>query len=212
MVVVLVGLFVFYETHHGVAYRSLATLRAAQHVQHVQPPALPANFTSLTGPDQLVILINDERVARGLAPGLVSFSHQRLLTAALAAGRDPVPVRNVPGVTSVDTIWGWSSIDGGSSPTLTAAALEYIMYSWVYHDGWLGSLAATSNIDCTSPIANGCNGHRDAILSPDVPGATLVIIPGVAAAANGPNPGTSAVAELIWTNDPSQFNPTAPVT
>ena len=106
-----------------------------------------------------------------------------------------------------DTIWGWSSLSSVNNTAKMGVAIEYIDYSWVYNDAWNGSLALTTNSDCTSATSAGCNGHRDAILHPNPKGTTLVIIAAGSSnvIVNGVPGGTSAAAELVWTTDPSQF-------
>ena len=207
----LVVLSAIYVQRHSLGAQTLGRLEAARSAAGVRPLVLPANFASLTPDEQLVLLINNERLSRGLAPGLVSRVAAPQVMAGLFHGRDPVPLVSLPGIIATDTIWGWSSLDGATSSSVTAAALEYIDYSWVYNDGWNGSLAATTNVDCTGPGAPGCWGHRQAVLSPDLTGATLVIVPGVAYTTQDHQIGTSAAAELIWTTDPRVLAATRPV-
>ena len=67
-------------------------------------------------------------------------------------------------------LWGIST----AAPASNAFDPSTIVDDWVYRDGWQG--AATQNLDCTSPVAPGCNGHRRAVLSSAPrPGAKLAV-------------------------------------
>lgn len=204
----LVVLSVFYQSHHSLNAMTLGRLNAARAHAGLPTLSVPANFVNDTPAQQLAYLIDNERRVHHLGIGEMSSVGHAFVDTSLATGQDPVPFTSLPGVVMVNTIWGWSSIDGLGLPATTVAALEYIDYSWIYDDGWNGSRAATSNIDCTSPHAPACNGHREAILSPDIPGATLIIVPGVAYTTAAGQMGTAAAAELIWTTQPQLFSPT----
>lgn len=104
------------------------------------PLVLPTNFLALSVPDQVFVLSNLERSARGL-PAMVgtTASLDALARRGAEAGRDP------KGVLSV-----WA---GGYHSALGA------VFTWIYDDGW-----HSPNVDCRSPGGAGCWGHRDAIL------------------------------------------------
>ncbi len=113
---------------------------------------LPNNFTSLTPQEQLLVLVDMERVSRGEAPVLgLSTQLDGDAQQGAAANADPRPTTPVPGATG-GAASNWSA---GISP-LDAN------YHWMYQDGWDGT--TTYNLDCTSPAAPGCWGHRNNIL------------------------------------------------
>ena len=118
--------------------------------QGVGPLRLPSNFDRLSVPDQMLVMIDLERVNRGEVPvaGLTA-PLDRLAQQAAGAGADPD--------IGFGDIW-----EGG--PTSTAEA----DYGWMYDDGYPGI-----NVDCTAPANPACWGHRDVILADDISG-TLV--------------------------------------
>lgn len=113
----------------------------------------PKNFTKLTAAEQLFVLVDIERVARGEAPVVgLSRTVDRWAQAGAKANEDPVPSGHLEGATEQ-----WASNWAAAINTLDAD------YSWMYVDGWDGK-HRTLNFDCTSPKASGCWGHRDNIL------------------------------------------------
>jgi hypothetical protein len=149
------------------AYRNTPTCNAyveraidrARSIEGIAPITLPTNWYSLSVPEQLFVLADLERTARGLPPYLglnrsLSNSAQR---AALT--------QNDPSIASgfaTSPHWGFAStIATGTSTTLEAD------YGWMYDDGWGGSAARTENYSCTSATASGCWGHRDQLLGSD---------------------------------------------
>jgi hypothetical protein len=130
-------------------------LNRAHTVLGIGPYLLPRDFYSLTGSEQLLILCNLDRIAYGLPPvaGL-----SPVLDAVAANGvssdADPDPSALLGSFSS----FGWSSNwAGGYGNALEA------YYAWMYYDGWGGR--RTSNLDCTSPTASGCWGHREDVLA-----------------------------------------------
>lgn len=102
--------------------------------------------------------INAIRRRFGLPAGHATRAYQAIVAAAAQRNADPVaPIQF--GVVEEYGVWGIST---AYDPTI-AEDVSMIVDGWVYHDGWEGS--ATTNLDCTSPTAPGCNGHRRAILS-----------------------------------------------
>jgi hypothetical protein len=120
-------------------------VRAAQ--ENLQPITLPANWTSLTGAEQIFVFTDLELVSRGEAPipNLVS-TYDNLVQAALTNDADPA----IPAGLAGGSVWS-----GYASP-LGA------MLGWEYYDGPGGS-----NFDCTTPTSPGCWGHRDNLLGPN---------------------------------------------
>ena len=116
--------------------------------QGIGPLRLPSNFAQLSVPEQMLVIIDLERVNRGEVPvaGLTA-PLDHLAQQAAATGSDPA--------IGFGDIW-----EGG--PISTAQA----DYGWMYDDGYAGS-----NTGCTAPGSAECWGHRDIILADDVPGA-----------------------------------------
>ena len=115
-------------------------------------------FDTLSVPEQIFVVENLERTARGLAP-FVAMTAQLdgAAQAAADSSSDPSFPQSLTGggpVLAGGGIWA-----GGWSSALAAN------YEWMYQDGWGGSSLSTLNINCTSPTAGGCWGHRDVILA-----------------------------------------------
>lgn len=123
----------------------IAAINACRAQEGVGPLVLPRNWSSLTPTEQGFVLINLERVNRGL-PAIVGLSGSlnSLAAAGASGGADPsFPAGNVSG----GGIWaGAYSVFGAD-------------YMWMYVDGPGGN-----NLDCTSAGAAGCWGHRDIML------------------------------------------------
>jgi hypothetical protein len=119
------------------------------------PYLLPANFASLPGARQLLVLSNLDRLAYGLPPidGL-SPALNTVAAAGVSDDSDPDPSPLLTGFSS----FGWSSNWAGAYPNAPEA-----YYAWMYFDGWSGK--QTSNLDCTTATATGCWAHRDDVLS-----------------------------------------------
>ncbi|HWC33826.1 MAG TPA: hypothetical protein VG650_03255 [Mycobacteriales bacterium] len=116
---------------------------------------LPQNFASLSRAEQAFVVINLERVDRGIRPiaGIVGLLSVPAKLGAVAEA-DPRPVIGVLaalGVHRFQTIW----------------ARDYGVlasdYEWMYNDGYSG--ASTTNGDCPYAGAPECWGHRHAILT-----------------------------------------------
>jgi hypothetical protein len=129
---------------------ALALIDYCRAQQGVGPLLLPSNFDRLTVPEQMLVMIDLERVNRGEAPvaGLTRPLDRQAQRAALA-GTDPA--------IGFGDIW-----EGGPSSTAEAD------YGWMYDDGYGGT-----NVDCTTPTSQLCWGHRDIILADNVTGAMV---------------------------------------
>ncbi len=149
----------------------ITQINACRAAEGVGPMSLPSNFSSLTAAEQLFVLIDLERVNRGLAPAVgLSAALNRLAQNGANASLDPsFPSK---GFTSGGAIWA-----GGDIGALAADN------SWMYHDG-----PGSENTACTED-GQGCWGHRDNILAHNS-SAPLVI----GAAADG----SSYAAELLF--------------
>ena len=134
---------------------ALAAINSARAAEGVGPMSLPSNWSSLTVPEQVFVASNLERVARGV-PALVGMAGPLDSDAQTGAnaGGDPALAQSYGGITSSASGSIWA---GGELNPLLAD------YDWMYGDGYNGG-AAGGNIDCTSPKASGCWGHRDIIL------------------------------------------------
>jgi len=153
------------------------------------PYLLPADFASLSGARQLLVLANLDRIAYGLPPisGL-----SPALNAVAAAGvntdADPDPSTLLEGLAS----FGWSSNWAGAYPNAPEA-----YYAWMYYDGWGGK--QTSNLDCTSATASGCWAHREDVLA--FPDAGIVAMgASVSRDAHGQ---IGYAMTLVWTPSPT---------
>jgi hypothetical protein len=141
----------------------LRAIDGARRTEQLGALVLPRNWYHLSAPEQLFVLADLERVARGLPPYLG-------INAALAAeaeraargDRDPGLARGFAvgldhqGAEGFGGAWS-----GGASTTLAAD------FGWMYSDGWGGSVKATSNIACTSASSPACWAHRDELLGFD---------------------------------------------
>lgn len=129
----------------------LGRLDAARAELGLASYVLPADFLTLSADKQIFILANLDRVAYGITPisGLNS-ALDEAAKAGVRASDDPRPP-------SVEAPW-----EGFGSDWADASPLRSY-YMWMYDDGWRGP-----NLDCTSPTAPGCWGHRHVILGEGV--------------------------------------------
>jgi hypothetical protein len=137
---------------------ALAAINNAHTVEGIRPIRLPGNFWSLRVNRQLFVIANLERVSRGFPP-VRGLTRQINGWAAAGAQRNEDPSARGWRLSSGARIRAWGANWAADYNALTAD------YSWMYLDGWAGTLAATSNLACTSPTAAGCWGHRDNILA-----------------------------------------------
>lgn len=126
---------------------NLTSIDRCRAAQGVGPLRLPKNWSALTMPEKLLVIIDLERVNRGLPP-VVGLSPALDALAAKGAASDsdpPFPKGN---------FWEgsiWAGVD----------TVQEADYGWMYDDGWGKHVI---NEDCTSAHAKGCWGHRDNIL------------------------------------------------
>lgn len=125
-----------------------ANINACRALEGVGPLILPRNWSTLTPVQQGFVLINLERVNRGMPPIVgLSASLNQLASAGAAQNNDP----SFPSGGFVGGGGIWAGV-----PSVLAAD-----YLWMYDDGANG---LNTNLACTSPGAPGCWGHRDIIL------------------------------------------------
>ncbi len=129
-------------------YWSVANIDACRGREGVGSLVLPTNWQRLTPVQQGFVLINLERVNRGLAPIVgLSSSLDRLAAQGAANETDP-PFPAGP-------------FAGGGAIWAGASSIVAADYLWMYDDGPNGF---DSNLACPSAGSPGCWGHRDIIL------------------------------------------------
>jgi hypothetical protein len=137
--------------------------------------------------------VNALRKRQGLSPAQLTSDYTADVTNAALRNADPALGRFTPGAVAQYGLWGISTVDPVSN-TLDPGA---IVDNWVNRDGWEG--AATENLDCTSPTAPGCNGHRRAVLSrPPKPGDKLAVDIAIHQASWQGAPALSVAMIMIW--------------
>jgi hypothetical protein len=161
----------------------LAAIKHARTLEGLAHPGLilPRNYNKLSVPEQTFVITDLERVGRGLKPfaGLTSTLNSASHTAAVARV-DPMPVMSLLqalGVSEYGSIWA-----GDFGPLASD-------YDWMYNDGY--SADGSLNLDCPTPNARGCWGHRDNILGSYSQLPTLIAGAGTAA------PAGASIAEVM---------------
>lgn len=169
------------STNHGRSRKciQLAVL-AIERARSMEPMKqyaliLPDDFRHLTLAQQTFVVIDLERVDRGLRPieGLVPAFNQSAQDAA-ADQADPSPPMSqlaAAGVRQYRTLW--ARADG-------ALASDY---EWMYDDGY--SPDGDLNVNCNAPDDAGCWSHRRAILAPFARFSRLLAGAGSADASGG---------------------------
>ncbi len=120
---------------------------AARAAEGLGAMVLPSNYSTLSPAEQLFVLIDVERVDRGLPPvaGMVAQLDTDAQNAA-AANADPTPASVPPGTTVTSWASNWAEAAGplGSN------------YDWMYDDG-----PGSGDIGCSAANPGSCWGHRD---------------------------------------------------
>ena len=134
---------------------AVSAIDSARAAEGVGPMNLPSNWSSLTVPEQVFVASNLERVDRGVPAlvGMVAALDSDAQTGANNGG-DPALSASYGGMSASASGSIWA---GGELNPLLAD------YDWMYADGYNGN-NGSGNIDCTTPNASGCWGHRDIIL------------------------------------------------
>jgi hypothetical protein len=134
---------------------AIERLDAARAKLGLGPYLLPPGFAALSPARQWLILANLDRIAyarrpiRGLTLPLNAIARQ-----GAQAREDPNPwgaVAGLPGQSQIAFASNWA---GGQDNGLLA------YYGWMYDDGY-----GSGNLDCSSPTAPGCWGHRQDVLA-----------------------------------------------
>ena len=136
----------------------LGAINAARRIEGVAPMTLPSNWYTLTTSEQLFVVADLERTARGLTPYLgINAALSAAAQRAAASASDPSAAPGFPIATDAQ---GYQALDGTWSSGFSVLAADY---AWMYNDGW-GGANNTSNIACTSATSTGCWSHRDELL------------------------------------------------
>lgn len=140
----------------------LQAINNARAAEGVRPMVLPSNWYGLTTAQQLFVVADLERTDRGL-PAYVGINAALTANAqhAAATNNDPSVAAGFP---MSNDAQGSAGFGGAWSGGFTVLAADYV---WMYDDAWAGSVAATSNVACTSAHAAGCWAHRDELLGSD---------------------------------------------
>jgi len=116
---------------------------------------LPSNFVTLVPARQWLILSNLDRGSYGLRPvGGLALALDAVAKQGAQSRSDPDPGPLLRSL-QIEGVFGYSSNWAGGQPNALVA-----YYGWMYDDGPGGP-----NIDCPSPGAAGCWGHRHDILA-----------------------------------------------
>ena len=173
-------------------------------IEGYRPMTLPSDFGTLSPPEQLITVVNAERVSRHLPPYkamLLSLDQDALRAAN--AGIDPNPSKADGNWTQYNSIWA-----GGYQTVLMAD------FDWMYNDGWGGSSSKTINVDCKSAKAKTCWGHRQVILAPYTLEPGDVLVAGGAVVTTGPSslavPSWAAAFESVPVSDVKNGQTLAP--
>jgi hypothetical protein len=135
-------------------HAALHALDGARGALGLHAYVLPSRFLSMPAGHQWLILANADRLAYGEAPiaGTVA-ALNAVARQGARAREDPDPrslLRSLHGQRAIAFGSNWA----GGQPN---ALLAY--YGWMYDDGY-----HSGNLDCQTPTAAGCWGHRDNIL------------------------------------------------
>ena len=134
---------------------SVRALDAARAKLGLGPYLLPGDFVRLAPARQWLILANLDRIAYSLRPiGGLSTALNSIARHGATARGDPDPGPLLMGLHGQSRIGFASNWAGGQANALVA------YYGWMYDDGY-----GSGNLDCRSPTAPGCWGHRQDILS-----------------------------------------------
>jgi hypothetical protein len=169
----------------------LASINSARAEEGVGPMNVSeSQLAAMPTPEQVFVVVNDERIDRGLPP--ISYMTAQLNSAAQQGANsasDPSFPQSLGSGSRM--IWGGSVWAGGLSSVLEAD------YYWMYSDGLGGT---TTNADCSAAAPSGCWGHRDIILHPFASCGTSAptLSMGAAYSATGER-GGSIAAELVGT-------------
>jgi hypothetical protein len=167
----------------------VADLNSAHAAMGFGAYTLPADFDTLGGAEQIFILSNLDRIAYNLAPAS-GLSHQldNAAAAGVTAGSDPNPTADIPsGIGN----YSWDANWAGGYPNA-----PYAYYDWMYNDGY-----GSTNIDCSTPTASGCWGHRQDVLA--FPNSGQIVMG--ASVGTGPSGSPGYAMTMVWTQTTSSW-------
>ena len=134
---------------------AVRALDAARARLGLGPYLLPAHFVGLAPARQWLILANLDRIAYSLRPiGGLSAVLNSIARRGATGREDPDPgplLTSLHGQSQIGFASNWA---GGQPNALVA------YYGWMYDDGY-----GSGNLDCRTPSAPGCWGHRQDILA-----------------------------------------------
>jgi hypothetical protein len=172
----------------------LTSIDSARAAEGVGPMAVSESALSgLPIPEQVFILVNLERIDRGLPP-IAAMTTQ--LNADAQQGANAATDPGFP----TDLTGGSPVTFGGSIWAGGVASMLEADYYWMYDDGYGGLLGSTTNAACGLLSLSECWGHRDIILHsfPDCGSVAPILSMGAAYSATAYN-GGSVAAVLIST-------------
>ncbi|MHB8190377.1 MAG: CAP domain-containing protein [Ferrimicrobium sp.] len=148
----------------GCQQAAIAQINQARGAEGLPAMVLPSNYYSLTPAEQLFVLVNEERVSRGLAPalGLVAGISNDALVGA-QSNTDPQVL--IPTSYSALPFTGSEGANWAADYSTAAS-----VFDWMYNDG-----LNSGNIDCVSGNTSGCWGHRANILLAEPSGSVPVM-------------------------------------
>jgi hypothetical protein len=169
------------------------------------PPAIAAGSAvraNAVTPTQSVLQeLNALRKRQGLSLAHLTNDYKADVTNAALRNGDPALGAFTPGALVEYGLWGIST-----DPASVAPDPRIIVDDWVYRDGWRGP--GTQNVECTSPTAPGCNGHRRAVLSSAPhPGDKLAVDVAVHEANWEGAPAISVAMIMVWSESPAARAP-----
>jgi len=140
----------------------LRALDAARSDEHLPAITLPTNWFRLKPQEQIFVLVDLERTARGLPPYLGL--NRRLHAAAQSAAAHETDPTYATGFRVGIDPQGVRGMGGALAMGFATLEADYV---WMYDDGWGGSASSTPNFSCAFSGALGCWGHRDQMLGYD---------------------------------------------
>ncbi|HEY1653120.1 MAG TPA: hypothetical protein VGG09_14645, partial [Acidimicrobiales bacterium] len=160
----------------------LSSIDSARAQEGVSPMDLAeSELATLPIDEQMLTVVNDERIDRGLAPiDYVTSQLDGYAQAGANGGGDPSFPSSLSGgapITYGGSVWAGA---------LSSNVLEADYY-WMYDDGWGGLTTATTNAACSLLTLSQCWGHRDIVLHqfPNCPTGPPVLSMGAAYSPTG---------------------------
>jgi hypothetical protein len=136
---------------NGCMEPSLAMLNAGRLSEQLGPVVLPSNWQQLTVAEQLFVLTELERTARGLpADTGLAADWDSAAQAGADAGQDPT--HGGSGASGYRAVWA-----GGEPNPIV------VMADWIYADGVFAD-GSSQNLGCSASASSGCWSHRDIVL------------------------------------------------